>query len=98
MKEAIRNLLFLSCFLFSVAYDSWTLGINYDKQYKLYPESNSSGCMFSFSISYGQRWERLGTVAFSLGALISFTTFLVWWDKKQKQSEESTLLVLRLRK
>ncbi len=67
MEKTIQNLLLTSCFLFVVSYDSFTLGVDYDKRYKLYPEYESSSCVINFhshSYSYGRRWERLGFVTF----------------------------------
>jgi hypothetical protein len=90
MKNAIRNLLFISCLLFSISYDSCTLGVDYDKRNKLYPEPYFTGC--TFGTSYGQRWERLGFATFSLGAVLSFAAFVVW--RRKIQSENSMLSII----
>jgi hypothetical protein len=91
MKNTIRNLLFLSCLLFSIAYDSCTTGVDYDKKHRLYPETAFSGCVIY--TAYGQRWERLGFAAFSLGATFSFTAFVAWRRKKQNEDLRRSILI-----
>jgi hypothetical protein len=93
MKNTIRNLLFLSCLLFSIAYDSCTLGVDYDRQNKLYPEMGFSNC--TFGKHYGRRWERLGFSAFSLGAIFSFTAFVALRRKKQSEDLRRSILVTK---
>ncbi len=89
MKKTIRNLLLTSCFLFVVSYDSCTSGIDYDRQKKLYPETDYS-CMIT--IVYGKRWERLGLATFWLGTILTFSTFIAW--RRKRQTEEKSILDL----
>jgi hypothetical protein len=91
MKNTIRNLLFLSVLFFSVSYDSCTLGVDYDRKYKLYPEPDFSGCMFG--ISYGRRWGRLGLVTFSSGAILIFAAGIAWRRKKESKDLRRSILI-----
>ncbi len=99
MKKTIQYLLLTSCFLFAVSYDSYTLGVDYDKRYKLSPEYESSSCLinlnyysYSHSSSYGKRWERLGFISFSAGTILIISTFIAW--RRKKQREEKSILDL----
>jgi len=89
MKKAIQNLLLTSCFLFAVSYDSCTSGIDYDRQNKLYPETDYSCVIMTV---YGKRWERLGLTTFSLGTVLTFSAFIAW--RRKKQSKEKSILDL----
>lgn len=63
MNNAVRNLLFIAALLFAVTYGCFTLGVNYDTKYKLYPEFEtcSNCCVIELGkYVYGKRWERLG--------------------------------------
>ena len=92
MKNTIRNLLFLSCLLLAISYDSCTLGVDYDRRNKLYPEQDFSGCTFG-RYYYGARWQRLGLAAFSFGAVFSFTAFIALRRKKQSEDSRRSILV-----
>ncbi len=95
MKKTIRNLLLASCFLFTVSYDSCTLGVDYDKRYKLSPESDFSySCVISFPMSYkyGKRWERLGFVTFSAGTVLLISGIVGW--RRKRESENKSILRL----
>jgi hypothetical protein len=89
MKKTIQNLLLTGCFLFVVSYDSCNLGVAYDRQNRLYPETDFS-CMIT--TVYGKRWERLGLATFSFGTILTFSAFIAWRGKKQ--SEEKSILDL----
>jgi len=96
MKKTIRNLLLASCFLFTVSYDSCTLGVDYDKRHKLSPESDSDySCVISFprSYSYGRRWERLGFVTFSAGTILLITGIVGWHRKREIETKSILQLV-----
>jgi hypothetical protein len=85
MKQTIRNLFLVSCFLFTVSYDCCTLGVDYDKRYKISPEIDSSNsCIISFpgTYSYGRRWERVGFVTFSAGTILSIVGVICWRRKQ----------------
>lgn len=90
MKQTIRNLLLASCFLFAVSYDSCTLGVSYDKRYKLSPETDDYTC--TLSTVYGKRWERLGFINFWAGTVLTISAFIAWHRKKQ--SEDKSILGL----
>ena len=92
MKNTIRNLLFLSCLLFSISYDSYTIGVDYDRRNEIY---SYPGICFSGGSCYGARWEKLGYATFSLGTSFGFAAFVLWLRKKQR--EDSTLSILRLK-
>jgi len=96
MKKTIRNLFLASCFLFTVSYDSCTLGVNYDQRHKLSPESDSVySCMVIFpkSYSYGRRWERLGFAAFSAGTILLMTGIVGWRRKRERENKSILQLV-----
>jgi hypothetical protein len=90
MKRTIRNLLLVSCFFFAVSYDSCSSGVNYDKKYKLHPETASYSC--TMETVYGKRWERLGFATFSIGTILSFSAFIVW--RRKQRSEPKSILNL----
>lgn len=95
MKKTIRNLLLASCFLFTLSYDSCTLGVSYDKQHKLSPEiDNDYSCAFGFpaSYTYGKRWERLGFLSFSAGMVLLVSGIVAW--RRKRQSEHKSILEL----
>lgn len=96
MKSAVRNLIFLSIFLFSVSYDSLITGVNYDKKHKLNPEIRDYGiysCWTSTPIyEYGNRWNRLGTVSFAMGIIVLLTTFLAA-VKEEKRLKLPSILI-----
>ncbi len=81
MKKNIRNLFLASCFLFAISYDSCTLGIGYDKKYKLYPEVDDYSC--TMTKTYGHRWERLGFVTFGLGTSFIFAVVIAYRRKQE---------------
>lgn len=90
MQDAVRNLIFTTILLFSISYDSFVTGVNYDKKYKLHPEISNfcdNCCWFSAPVyEYGKRWMRLGQTSFALGILVSFSTFTaaIKQEKPQK--------------
>lgn len=96
MKTAIRNLIFLSVFLFSISYDSLITGVNYDRKHKLYPKRDycDNCCVISLSPSYvyGKRWERIGVTAFFAGTVLSLTAFLIWRGKRENKTNLSILI------
>ncbi len=88
MKKTIRNLLLTACFLFTVSYDSCTLGVSYDKKYKLSPEIDNYSC--TMSKIYGQRWERLGLMTFMMGTTL-VTSVVITYRRKQENKDGSIL-------
>ena len=95
MKKTIRNLMLASCFLFTVSYDSCTLGVDYDKRYKLSPESDYSySCVISLPMSYkfGKRWERLGLITFSAGTILLISGIVSW--RRKREGENKSILQL----
>lgn len=91
MKSGIRNLVLASCFLFAVTYDCYTRGVDYDVKYRLYAESDSYSC--TFGTIYGRRWERLGSVAFFLGATLLITAGAVHHSEKQSANRNLSILI-----
>lgn len=81
MKDAVRNLIFLTILLFSVSYDSLVTGVSYDKKHKLHPEFydySGYSCWYSKpNYEYGNRWVRLGQTSFAIGLIVVFTTLTV---------------------
>lgn len=92
MKNAIRNLIFLSFLLFSISYDSCTAGVVYDEKFKLYPAYDEYSC--TLATYYGQRWQRLGFVTFSIGTSLTLAAFIVWRRQKQKVDLQQSLSIL----
>lgn len=92
MKRTIRNLFLASCFLFAVSYDSCTLGVNYDKKYKLSPEVDNYSC--TMTKIYGQRWERLGFVTFGIGTSFVISIFIAY-RRKIESEDRNTLSLIR---
>lgn len=95
MKKTIRNLMLASCFLFTVSYDSCTLGVDYDKRYRLSPEIDCDNCCdFSFPMSYkyGGRWERFGLMTFSAGTILLISGIVV--RRRKRESENKSILQL----
>lgn len=88
MKQTIRNLLLAGCFLFSLSYDSATLGVNYDKKYKLSPEIDDYSC--TMTTVYGRRWERFGLVTFGTGTAFLLAAFITY-RRKQDSKNINTL-------
>lgn len=81
MKNAIRNLVLVGLFFFAISFDSCTLGVDYDRKYKLYPEIDGYSCIFMNV--YGKRWERLGFVTFFFGTSIMISAFIALHRKLQ---------------
>ncbi len=92
MKNTIRNLLFLSCLLFSISYDIYTMGVEYDRRNEIY---SIPGVCFSGGSCYGARWKKLGSATFSLGVVFGFAAFIVFLRKNQ--SEDSILSIFRIK-
>ena len=97
MKKTIRNLFLASCFLFTVSYDSYTLGVDYDKRHKLSPELNVDyySCVINFPMEYkyGKRWERLGFVSFAAGTILSVAGVISWHRKRQSENKSILQLI-----
>lgn len=91
MKSGIRNLALASCFLFSVTYDCYTRGIDYDVKYRLYPEIDCYSC--TFGEVYGRRWERLGSITFFLGATLLITAAAARHSEKQSANNNLSILI-----
>ena len=90
MKKTIRNLILAGCFLFTISYDSCTLGVSYDTKYKLYPEVSEFSCIMSKN--YGQRWERLGFITFGLGTSLVIAAFIAY--RRTQESKNINILDL----
>jgi hypothetical protein len=91
MKSGIRNLVLASCFLFAVTYDCYTRGVDYDVQYRLYAESDIYSC--TLSTVYGRRWERLGSIAFLLGATLLIAAGALHQSEKQGANRNLSILI-----
>ncbi len=91
MKDIVRNLLFLSVLFFSISYDSYTLGVEYDKKYKLYPEPYTIGCIIYLEY-YGKRWERLGFSTLTLGVGSTLAILITWRRKKPVLDKKLSIL------
>ena len=89
MKQTIQNLLLASCLFFAVSFDSCSSGVDYDKKYKLSPETDNTCTM---NTVYGQRWERFGSATFLIGTILSFSAFIVW--RRKQQTEIKSILDL----
>ena len=94
MKSGIRNLLLASCFLFAVSYDSCTMGVDYDRRYKLNPEFDAYSC--TFSKIYGQRWRKLGLVILYLGTALLIAAVIAR-HREDEQSGNKNLSILNLK-
>lgn len=91
MKSGIRNLLLAGFFLLSVSYDCYTRGVDYDVQYKLYPETDSSSCMIM--TVYGKRWERFGSVTFFLGAALLIAAGFARHREEESANKNLSILI-----
>ncbi|HLM60270.1 MAG TPA: hypothetical protein VK308_05685 [Pyrinomonadaceae bacterium] len=91
MKKTIRNLFLVSCFFFAVSYDSCTLGIGYDKKYKLSPEVDNYSCIMA--TVYGKRWERFGFVTFGIGTSFLLSAFITYRRKRESKNINTLNLV-----
>lgn len=96
MKNIVRNLLFLIFLCFSISYDCYTLGVNYDKKYKLYPELDFDSCEMCCTIPtdevYGKRWERLGFTSFVLSSGLMLVTLFIWRRSKPVFDKKLSIL------
>lgn len=92
MKNAVRNLLLVSCILFAASYDSCTTGVDYDNRYKLYGEYDAYSC--TFSKVYGERWRRLGFVTFSLAATLTTAALLLRHRIKQNEDLRRSIFAI----
>ena len=92
MKNAVRNLLLLSCLLFAISYDSYTIGVDYDWRNKI---PNHPKICFSGGSCYGERWEKLGSVSFYSASIFSLAAFVLWLTKKQSKDSATTILNLK---
>lgn len=66
----------------------YAIGYEYDRDYKLYPES----VLVSYDVSmqvYGQRWERLAKFLLTVGGVANFVILLSWYRESQKRSKVS---------
>jgi hypothetical protein len=91
MKSGIRNLLLASCFLFAVSYDCYTPGADYDRRDGLYPESGGYSRMFRKA--YGERWRKLGSATFFLGATLTVAACFVWRREEQNGNKSLSILI-----
>ena len=80
MWKSILNFVLVNLAFIIVAVAIYAVGYEYDKAYKLYPESLMFGD-FGIEGVYGQRWVRSLKAMLVFGAVADLIIILVWFRK-----------------
>ena len=70
----------LGCFIALVVIT--TIGHEYDKAYKLYPETVQLSYDLSISGIYGERWIRFFKAALLVGGILDLVLIFMWYRKR----------------
>jgi len=82
MTRALLYLLLINIAYFSLVVAIYAFGFEYDKAYKLYPES----IQLSYDMSirgYGQRWVRFLEYSIWFGVIADLVLCYIWYRRKQ---------------
>ena len=86
MKKTLIKFFLINLIYFALLFIVVTVGFEYDKANKLYPETVWFGHTGIGGV-HGQRWVRLFNFLAPLGLLANLVVGFIWYRNRQRQSQ-----------